>query len=163
MWENPAPWEPVTIHTIRNQIGIVQQYFQDKLHANGDQPLVEDEELPAKQRFPKPRLPPTGKISSPRKRPLREQQQMAKKKRKLEESQGAGSTQDSMQQSSSQGGANGTVAAGSGAAVKGLTKPVGKLKLEAPSSKESVVEPEKDDGGNGVVGMMSPESINGGG
>lgn len=47
--------------------------------------LIEDEDLPLKQRFPKPRLPPTGKISSPRKRPLREQQQAAKKKRKLEE------------------------------------------------------------------------------
>lgn len=136
----------------------MQGYFLEKLHANSDQPLVEDEDLPAKQRFPKPRLPPTGKISSPRKRPLREQQQMAKKKRKLEESQGSGNTQDSSQQPSSQGGANGT----SAAAVKGLSKPVGKLKLEAPSSKENVAEPEKDDA-NGVVGMMSPESINGAG
>ncbi|EOD51820.1 putative transcriptional activator spt7 protein [Neofusicoccum parvum UCRNP2] len=161
MWENPAPWEPVTIHTVRNQIGLVQGYFLEKLRANNDQPLVEDEDLPAKQRFPKPRLPPTGKISSPRKRPLREQQQMAKKKRKLEESQGSGNTQDSTQQQSSQGGANGTSATGSGA-VKGLSKPVGKLKLEAPSSKENVAEPEKDDG-NGIVGMMSPESINGAG
>ncbi|KAB2572850.1 Transcriptional activator spt7 [Lasiodiplodia theobromae] len=161
LWENPAPWEPVTIHTVRNQIGLVQGYFLEKLHANNDQPLVEDEDLPAKQRFPKPRLPPTGKISSPRKRPLREQQQMAKKKRKLEESQGTGNTQDSSQQQSSQGGANGTSTAGSGA-VKGIAKPVGKLKLEAPSSKENVAEPEKDDA-NGVVGMMSPESINGAG
>lgn len=35
--------------------------------------MIEDDDLPQKQRFPKPRLPPTGKISSPRKRPLREQ------------------------------------------------------------------------------------------
>ncbi|KAF4308673.1 hypothetical protein GTA08_BOTSDO04045 [Botryosphaeria dothidea] len=160
LWENPAPWEPVTIHTVRNQIGLVQGYFLEKLHASNDQPLVEDEDLPAKQRFPKPRLPPTGKISSPRKRPLREQQQMAKKKRKLEESQGSGNTQDSSQQQLSQSGANGT--SGSNAAVKGLSKPVGKLKLEAPSSKENVAEPEKDEA-NGVVGMMSPESINGAG
>lgn len=34
--------------------------------------LIEDDDLPQKQRFPKPRLPPTGKISSPRKRPIRE-------------------------------------------------------------------------------------------
>ena len=86
---------------------------------------------------------------------------MAKKKRKLEESQGTGNTQDLSQQQSSQGGANGTSTAGSGA-VKGIAKPVGKLKLEAPSSKENVAEPEKDDA-NGVVGMMSPESINGAG
>lgn len=85
---------------------------------------------------------------------------MAKKKRKLEESQGSGNTQDSSQQQSSQSGANGT--SGSNAAVKGLSKPVGKLKLEAPSSKENVAEPEKDEA-NGIVGMMSPESINGAG
>lgn len=35
--------------------------------------MVEDDDLPQKQRFPKPRLPPTGKITSPRKRPIREQ------------------------------------------------------------------------------------------
>lgn len=50
----------------------MQNFFLAKLHANGDAPLIEDEELPQKQRFPKPRLPPTGKISSPRKKPMRE-------------------------------------------------------------------------------------------
>lgn len=63
----------------------MHDFFRDKLRRNHDEPLVEDEDLPQKQRFPKPRLPPTGKISSPRKRPIREQQQAAKKKRKLEE------------------------------------------------------------------------------
>ena len=33
---------------------------------------MEDDDLPVKQRMPKPRLPPTGKISSPRKRPIKE-------------------------------------------------------------------------------------------
>lgn len=33
---------------------------------------MEDDDLPQKQRFQKPRLPPTGKITGPRKRPLRE-------------------------------------------------------------------------------------------
>lgn len=51
----------------------MHNFFLAKLHANGDAPLIEDDDLPQKQRFPKPRLPPTGKISSPRKRPLREQ------------------------------------------------------------------------------------------
>ena len=50
----------------------MQNFYLAKLHANGDAPLVEDEDLPQKQRFPKPRLPPTGKISSPRKRPIKE-------------------------------------------------------------------------------------------
>ncbi|KAK8156569.1 hypothetical protein IWX90DRAFT_99500 [Phyllosticta citrichinensis] len=142
LWENPAPWEPVTIQTIRNEIGLVQPFFLDKLHANNDQPLVEDEDLPAKQRFPKPRLPPTGKISSPRKRPLREQQQMAKRKRKLEEAGGHGDANH--------------------APVKALKTPMGKVKLEAPQNKNTVPDPEKEDNGV-VVGMMSPESINGAG
>lgn len=69
----PLPLTPVTIHNIKNEIGLVQAFFLGKLHANNDEPLVEDDDLPQKQRFPKPRLPPTGKITSPRKRPLKEQ------------------------------------------------------------------------------------------
>ena len=68
----PAPLPPITIENVKLQIGIAQNFFLAKLHANGDAPLVEDDELPQKQRFPKPRLPPTGKISSPRKRPIKE-------------------------------------------------------------------------------------------
>ncbi|KAL8702652.1 MAG: hypothetical protein Q9201_004177 [Fulgogasparrea decipioides] len=68
----PASLTPITIDNVSNQIGLVQQFFRDKLAANNNKPLIEDEDLPLKQRFPKPRLPPTGKISSPRKRPVRE-------------------------------------------------------------------------------------------
>ncbi|KAL8655689.1 MAG: hypothetical protein Q9226_002948 [Calogaya cf. arnoldii] len=68
----PAPLTPITVDNIDSQIGLVQQFFRDKLAANNDKPLIEDDDLPQKQRFPKPRLPPTGKISSPRKRPIRE-------------------------------------------------------------------------------------------
>jgi transcriptional activator SPT7 len=99
---------------------------------------VEDDDLPPKQRFPKPRLPPTGKISSPRKRPLREQQQLARKKRKMDE------------EKEENGNENGS---GHGGILKGLGKPIGKLKLE-PSHRDNhgVQEPEKDDGS----GMPSP-------
>lgn len=69
----PLPLNPVTITNIKNEIGLVHDFFLAKLHANSDEPLVEDDDLPQKQRFPKPRLPPTGKITSPRKRPLKEQ------------------------------------------------------------------------------------------
>lgn len=69
----PLPLNPVTINNIKNEIGLVQEFFFAKLHANSDEPLIEDDDLPQKQRFPKPRLPPTGKITSPRKRPLKEQ------------------------------------------------------------------------------------------
>jgi transcriptional activator SPT7 len=133
--ENPPAYEPVTIDNVRNQVGLVQGWFLAKLHANDDEPLIEDEELPVKQRFPKPRLPPSGKISSPRKRPLREQQQMAKKKRKLEESGGGGKDD-----------------------AKSMAKPVGKLRLEMPGAKEQPApEPEKEEGS--AFGMMSPESL----
>lgn len=60
----------------------MQNFFYAKLHASGE-PLVEDEDLPVKQRPPKPRLPPTGKISMPRKRPLQGQGGGSKKKKKL--------------------------------------------------------------------------------
>lgn len=140
--EQPTPFEPVTIQNISNQIGLVQEWFLNKLHDNNDEPLVEDEDLPIKQRFPKPRLPPTGKISSPRKRPLREQQQMARKKRKMEEGKEDANANET----------------GSGP-NRNLARPVGKLKLEMPSQKENqnITEPEKDEGS--AVGMISPESI----
>lgn len=81
----PPAYDAISVETLPNHIGLVQDFFREKLRKNHDEALVEDEDLPQKQRFPKPRLPPTGKISSPRKRPIREQQQAAKKKRKLEE------------------------------------------------------------------------------
>ncbi|KAF2433830.1 hypothetical protein EJ08DRAFT_583263 [Tothia fuscella] len=135
--EPSAPFEPVTIENIGNEIGIVQQFFLNKLSVNNENPLIEDEDLPVKQRFPKPRLPPTGKITSPRKRPIREQQQMAKKKRKLEEGKEE---------------VNGVIR------QPGFVKPTGKLSLDVPTSKENVPDPEKgvDDD---APGMMSPESM----
>ncbi|KAF2641304.1 hypothetical protein P280DRAFT_549038 [Massarina eburnea CBS 473.64] len=144
LMEEPQKFEPVTMQTIPTQIGLIQQWFLAKLQDNNSEALTEDDDLPPKQRFPKPRLPPTGKISSPRKRPLREQQQMARKKRKLDE------------EKEDNGGHDG---GGSNNLMKGLGKPIGKLRLEMPSQKENqaVNEPEKDDGS--AVGMISPESI----
>ena len=69
----PPPLAPITISSVKNQIGLVHNFFFAKLHANNDQPLVEDDDLPLKQRFPKPRLGANGKITSPRKRPIKEQ------------------------------------------------------------------------------------------
>ncbi|SMR63557.1 unnamed protein product [Zymoseptoria tritici ST99CH_3D1] len=134
VFETPSPYEPITLDNLSDQIGLVQNFFRDKLRNNHDDPLVEDEDLPQKQRFPKPRLPPTGKISSPRKRPIREQQQMAKKKRKLEE--------------------NGV---GSGEKNKTLGKPIGPLRLQMPDPQDAF-DPQKD--GDTAV-MISPESIAG--
>ena len=69
----------------------MQRFFKEKLASNNNQPLTEDEDLPQKQRLPKPRLPPTGKITSPRKRPMREAgpgKGHPKKKMRLIEGQG---------------------------------------------------------------------------
>ncbi|KAF2466696.1 uncharacterized protein BDR25DRAFT_327779 [Lindgomyces ingoldianus] len=147
LMEEPTKFEPVTIQNVGNQIGLVQEWFLAKLHDNNNDDLVEDEDLPPKQRYPKPRLPPTGKISSPRKRPLREQQQMARKKRKLDE--------DKDDNASNENGAS----VNGNSFSKGIGKPIGKLKLDMPAQKENqnVPEPEKDDGS--AVGMISPESI----
>lgn len=130
IFPQPTAYEAVTLETLPNQIGLIKDYFLTKIRANHNEPLVEDEDLPQKQRFPKPRLPPTGKISSPRKRPIREQQQAAKKKRKLEESEEKN---------------------------KGIQPPIGKLRFDMPEPKENGVDPEKDGEGNGA--MISPESI----
>jgi transcriptional activator SPT7 len=149
--------QPVTVESIQNEIGLVKNFFLAKLHANGDEPLIEDEDLPLKQRFPKPRLPPTGKITSPRKRPLKEQTGNAKKKKKLEN----GVAMDVS--SGAKGGANGSPEKGGAA-----TAAAKKLKLALPnggpvamerveSSQGNASQTEKDDGS--AVGMMSPESI----
>jgi len=132
------PFEPVTKENMGEQIGLIQEFFKRRLRANDDEPLVEDEDLPIKQRPARPRLGPTGKILAPRKRPLKEQNGNIKKKKKLE---------------------NGTVVGGEG--VKGES-PIKKLKLKMSTNG---VEMERVDslGGNGTdkdeIGMMSPESI----
>lgn len=140
VFDPPSPYEAISVENVGRQIGIAQDFFRERLRRNHDEALVEDEDLPQKQRFPKPRLPPTGKISSPRKRPIREQQQAAKKKRKLEEA------------GQQQGGEKGV-------------QPIGKLKLEPtktgggeeggdPEKRSASGEREREDGA-----MISPESI----
>ncbi|KAL9069013.1 MAG: hypothetical protein Q9157_006316 [Trypethelium eluteriae] len=156
VFEEPPKWAPITRDNVDQQIGLVKAWFQERLAKNDDQPLVEDEELPSKQRFPKPRLPPSGKISSPRKRPIKEQQASAKKKRKAEETNGNTAQ------------VNGVVN-GEGTSVNDGTKspgrPIKKLKLEMPGTKDASAygdrdgekDAEKEPGS--AVGMMSPESI----
>ena len=151
------PLEPVTKENLQDQIGLVRNFFLAKLHANDDEPLLEDEELPIKQRPSRPRLGPTGKITSPRKRPLKEQSGNAKKKKKLDN----GTAMDP---------ATGVKTGASGSPEKGaaLTASAKKLKLGLPnggptsmdrveSSQGNASQTEKDDGS--AVGMMSPESI----
>ena len=184
--QQPSPYEPVTLQNIKSQIGLIQNFFLAKLHANDDKPLPEDDDLPIKQRYPKPRLPPTGKITSPRKRPPKELQQLAKKKRKLEDGKeeltngngagggggsggmvnGMGSGHGSDPDTGVAGGGTGSGSGDGGTTVNGIenpfqdkpgVKPLSKLKLEVPPAKDVVPEPEKD--GGSALAMMSPESI----
>jgi transcriptional activator SPT7 len=148
------PLEPVTKENLQDQIGLVRNFFLAKLHANDDEPLLEDEELPVKQRPSRPRLGPTGKITSPRKRPLKEQSGNAKKKKKLDN----GTAVDPA--TAAKTGVSGSPEKGSNLAKKlklGLPNG-GPVSMErAESSQGNVSQTEKDDGS--AVGMMSPESI----
>ncbi|KAF2666652.1 hypothetical protein BT63DRAFT_314226 [Microthyrium microscopicum] len=137
--EQPEAFDPMAKDIADEVIDVARKYFLERLQANNGQPLVEDDDLPPKQRFPKPRLPPNGKITSPRKRPIREQQQLAKKKRKLEE----GREETSV---------NGVVTG-----VSGGVKPLGKLKLDAPPSNPPMADPEKEDEAGAL--MSPPESM----
>jgi transcriptional activator SPT7 len=161
LFETLPPLEPVTRESITDEIGIVKNFFLAKLHANNQQPLIEDEDLPVKQRRPRPRLGATGKIVSPQKRPPKEQIAMAKKKKKLE----SGLAQIT----------DGRLAANGipGPQVTPVKKPVkngalpngmaNSMSLVAPSMERiestqsygAASQTDKDDGG----GMMSPESI----
>lgn len=64
----PPPWEPITEESIESEIGLIQHFLREKLIVSDQPYIVEDENLPMKQRPAKPRLPPTGKIITPRKR-----------------------------------------------------------------------------------------------
>ena len=60
----PPPYPRITLSNIQSQPILIRDFFLHKLHANNDEPLVEDLELPPKQRpnHGRPRLPATGKI-----------------------------------------------------------------------------------------------------
>lgn len=130
----PAPLTPITVDNVDNLVGIVQQFFRDKLAANNNKPLIEDDDLPQKQRFPKPRLPPTGKISSPRKRPVREP------------GPGKGHPRKKMKLNNGDAAENNTIG----------KSPVGKLKLDAPNSTATV---NGDEGSMDVAGKENVQKM----
>ena len=136
----PPPFEPLTHELLKKQVGLVQNFFLAKLHANNEEPLVEDEDLPVKQRAPKPRLPPTGKISMPRKRPLQQQGGGSKKKKK---------PNPPAEKDKEKG--KGDEKAEGGKEMAGKKGGVGMLRTMSKMSDGDM------DGSNG--GMISPESI----
>ncbi|GFP54840.1 hypothetical protein ACSS6W_002727 [Trichoderma asperelloides] len=152
--------EPVTKENIQHQVGLIKNFFLAKLHANGDQPLVEDEDLPTKQRKPRPRLGASGKIISAQKRPPKEQLALAKKKKKLE----AAAAEARLNASPVKGGAvNATAVKKTPTPMPNGAVPNPALLALAPSmertdsmqSQGGMSQTDKDD----TTGMMSPESI----
>ncbi|KAF6804543.1 hypothetical protein CSOJ01_10142 [Colletotrichum sojae] len=154
--------EPVTTENIHGQIGLVKNFFLAKLHANNDAPLVEDEELPVKQRRPRPRLGASGKIVSPQKRPPKEQIALAKKKKKMELAALAQEKQGGPHASPEKG-VNTTPAKkvksvnvnGAGPNPAALALPASMERNESVQSQGNASQTDKDEG----MGMMSPESI----
>ena len=180
LFEPLPPQEPVTRENIQEQVGLVKNFFLAKLHANGDQPLVEDEDLPVKQRRARPRLGATGKIVSPQKRSPKEQIALAKKKKKLDASGAAQVTDGAAAAAAGNSAAQkvgsvspekkrGSLAVqkggGAGPAAAGLNPPNGvNNNNSANNSSLGVVEAGGGEGGgegekDEVTGMMSPESL----
>lgn len=159
MFDSLPPSDPVTTDTIQHHIGLVKNFFLAKLHANGDQPLVEDEDLPTKQRKPRPRLGASGKIMSAQKRPPREQIALAKKKKKLE----AQAAEARLNAEKAGGGAGAgpaggmkkkpSISNGGGAGPNHPAVMALAPGMERTDSMQS--QTDKDD----TTGMMSPESI----
>lgn len=158
VFDSLAPPEPVTKENIQGEIGLVKNFFLAKLHANGDQPLVEDEDLPTKQKKPRPRLGASGKIVFAQKRPPKEQLALAKKKKKME----AAAAEGKLNASPEKGGSTNNTPAKKKSLPNGtLPNPAvlalapGMERSDSMQSQGGTSQNDKDDG----IGMMSPESI----
>lgn len=159
VFDGLPPLQPVTREVLQDQIGLIKNFFLAKLHANGDQPLVEDEELPTKQRKPRPRLGASGKIVSAQKRPPKEQLALAKKKKKLE----AQAAEARRNPSPEKPGSTNTTPAkrklgllnGTAAHPAVLALAPGMERQDSMNSQGGASQTDKDD----AIGMMSPESI----
>lgn len=166
MFEALSPSEPITNDGIQDEIGLVKNFFLAKLHANGDQPLVEDEDLPVKQRKPRPRLGASGKIISAQKRPPREQLALAKKKKKMELAAAAAEAKANASPekgNAAAGSTNTTPAKKKSITVTPVPPPNPALlaltasmeRSDSVQSQAGTSQTEKDDN----IAMMSPESI----
>ncbi len=151
----------------------------EKIAANNNEALVEDEDLPQKQRLPKPRLPPTGKISSPRKKPMREPgpgKGHPKKKMRLLE--GEGWVKESELQERQKEKATGSPSKSAPGAVKVGSKlktgmnaaDIGRTEsrdsdfdmdddVDLANKDKKPTEPKKINGNISEGGMISPESL----
>ena len=162
LFEALPPVDPVTKENIQEQIGLVKNFFLAKLHANSDQPLVEDEDLPVKQRRPRPRLGPTGKIVSPQKRPPKEQIALAKKKKKLESGLAQVTDGKGVNASPEKGGTpkkkGSVVLNGAGSSSLSLAPPMERVESMQSQTNASLTNASLTDKDENVA-MMSPKSL----
>ncbi|CAK7266240.1 Transcriptional activator spt7 [Sporothrix epigloea] len=160
LFDDLPPLDAVTTASITEEIGLVRNFFLAKLHANGDKALVEDEDLPVKQRRPRPRLGATGKIVSPQKRPPKEQIAMAKRKKREQAAAAAAKAAEEGAAAAalSTATANGvTAAGGSGTAAKKLkTGPT--TNAVVPNSKYGT-----NNSGTGGAGLNLTNGVSGNG
>ena len=63
-FKDPPRWPRVNVENVEELPGVIRDFFRKKLTENGDRPLVEDLDLPPKQRpgYGRPRVPASGKI-----------------------------------------------------------------------------------------------------
>ncbi|KAK6226554.1 transcriptional activator SPT7 [Colletotrichum tabaci] len=160
LFDSLPPVDPVTTENIHDQIGLVKNFFLAKLHANDDSPLVEDEELPVKQRRPRPRLGASGKIVSPQKRPPKEQIALAKKKKKMELAAQAGdkgvnASPEKKGETTPAKKAKHANINGVGPNPAAIALPPSMERHESMQSQGNASQTDKDE----PMGMMSPESI----
>ncbi|KAF3018943.1 Transcriptional activator spt7 [Neopestalotiopsis sp. 37M] len=161
MFDELAPPDPVTKDNIHNQIGLAKNFFLAKLHANGDQPLIEDADLPVKQQRPRPRLGATGKIVAAQKRPPKEQNAINKKKKKMEAAAAAAAEKANAANASPEKNKDKKLPAKAGAAASSSSMNAPSLPVAPEMSR---AESMQSQGANSQTdktdtGMMSPESM----
>ncbi|KAM0811189.1 putative Bromo domain-containing protein [Seiridium cardinale] len=161
MFDELSAPDPVTKDNIHNEIGLAKNFFLAKLHANGDQPLVEDADLPVKQQRPRPRLGATGKIVSAQKRPPKEQNAINKKKKKMEAAAAAekanaanASPEKGKKPPAKAGNAAAGAATNGASASNSLPAAPERPRTESMQSQGANSQTDKTD-----TGMMSPESM----
>jgi transcriptional activator SPT7 len=156
LFPSPPTWPRLTLSSLESQIGLVKNFFLAKLHANNNEPLLEDLELPLKQRpnHGRPKLPATGKIGdgktgangiSPTKRPPL--------KSKAAASASAGANNKKKAAVSGTAELNGEEVQTNGNSDKRssfASKPVGKLKMSPVNNANGFESPSKGPLGNGL-------------
>lgn len=154
------PLSPITKDNVEDQIGLMKSFFLAKLRLSENEALVEDEDLTGKAKPTRPRLGPTGRIITPRKRPNPVQAPgSSKKKKKLDNGlamdvntdiRGGGHGGGSVSPEKAKKLKNGLLS-GNGNSI------LGHMSMEHNDNSHGASQQDKDDGS--AIGMMSPESI----